>query len=45
MQEDFCTFYRLINEGGEEQFKAKLTPEAGKLDLDVNFYDRGMYPL
>ncbi len=42
--EDFCAFYRLINEGDEEQFTAKLTPEASKLDLDVNFYDRGMYP-
>lgn len=44
VQEDFCTFYRLINEGDEEQFTAKLTPDAGKLDLDVNFYDFGMYP-
>jgi len=44
VQEDFCAFYRLINEGDEEQFTAKLTPDASKLDLDVNFYDRGMYP-
>ena len=44
VQEDFCEFYRLLNEGDEEQFTAKLTPDAGKLELDVNFYDRGMYP-
>ncbi len=44
VQEDFGTFYRLINEGDEEKFTAKLTPSAGKLDFSVNFYERGLFP-
>jgi hypothetical protein len=44
VQEDFSTFYRLINEGDEEKFTAKLTPSAGKLDFSVNFYERGLFP-
>ena len=44
VQEDFCAFYKQINEGDEEQFTAKLTPTEGKLDLDVNFYGRGLFP-
>ena len=44
VQEDFSTFYRAINEEDEAKFTAKLTPSAGKLDLDVNFYERGLFP-
>lgn len=44
VQEDFSTFYKTINEGDEITFTAKLTPSAGKLDLNVNFYERGLYP-
>src|SRR2546421_6930954 len=44
VQEDFSTFYRAINEDDEAKFTAKLTPSAGKLDLDVNFYERGLFP-
>ncbi|WIW50116.1 ATP-binding protein (plasmid) [Bradyrhizobium sp. 62B] len=44
VQEDFSTFYRLINEGDEEKFTAKLSPTAGKLDFSVNFYERGLFP-
>jgi hypothetical protein len=44
VQDDFSTFYKTINEGDEVTFTAKLTPSAGKLDLDVNFYERGLYP-
>ena len=44
VQEDFSTFYRLINEGDEEKFTAKLSPSAGKLDFAVNFYERGLFP-
>jgi recombinational DNA repair ATPase RecF len=44
VQEDFSTFYRLINEDDESQFSAKLSPSAGKLDFDVNFYERGLFP-
>jgi hypothetical protein len=44
VQEDFSKFYRTINEDDEAKFTAKLTPSAGKLDFDVNFYERGLFP-
>ena len=44
VQEDFSIFYRTINEDDESKFTAKLTPSKGKLDLDVNFYERGLFP-
>jgi hypothetical protein len=44
IQDDFSAFYRLINEDDEAKFTAKLTPSEGRLDLAVNFYERGMYP-
>ena len=44
VEKDFSTYYRLINEDDEATFTAKLTPSQGSLDLDVNFYDRGLFP-
>lgn len=44
VQENFSTFYRAINEDDESEFTAKLTPSEGRLDLDVNFYERGLFP-
>ena len=44
VQEDFSIFYRAINDEDETKFTAKLTPSEGKLDLDVNFYERGLFP-
>ena len=44
VQEDFSKFYRAINEDDESKFTAKLTPSEGKLDFDVNFYERGLFP-
>ena len=44
VQEEFSNFYRAINEEDEAKFTAKLTPSEGKLDLDVNFYERGLFP-
>jgi hypothetical protein len=44
VQENFSTYYRTINEDDEVNFTAKLTPSEGRLDLDVNFYERGLYP-
>ena len=44
VQEDFSSFYRTINEDDEVRFTAKLTPSEGRLDLDVNFYERGLFP-
>jgi hypothetical protein len=44
VQEDFSTYYRAINEDDESKFTAKLTPSEGRLGLDVNFYERGLFP-
>jgi recombinational DNA repair ATPase RecF len=44
VQGDFSTFYRLINEDDEAKFTAKLTPSEGRLDFDVNFFERGLFP-
>jgi DNA repair exonuclease SbcCD ATPase subunit len=44
VQKDFSTFYRAINETDESTFTAKLTPTEGSLGLDVNFYERGLFP-
>jgi hypothetical protein len=44
VEKDFSAFYRAINEDDESQFTAKLTPSEGKLDLEVNFYERGLFP-
>jgi hypothetical protein len=44
VQEDFSAFYRSINEDDEVRFTAKLSPSEGRLDFDVNFYERGLFP-
>jgi recombinational DNA repair ATPase RecF/DNA uptake protein ComE-like DNA-binding protein len=44
VQEDFCAYYRTINKDDEDGFTAKLTPAEGRLDLLVNFYERGLFP-
>jgi hypothetical protein len=44
VQEDFSKYYREINTDDESTFTAKLTPTEGKLDFDVNFYERGLFP-
>ncbi|MEW5980138.1 MAG: ATP-binding protein [Acidobacteriota bacterium] len=44
VEKDFSAFYRAINEDDESTFTAKLTPSEGKLDLEVNFYERGLFP-
>ena len=44
VQEEFSAFYREINEEDEVNFTAKLSPSKGKLDFDVNFYERGLFP-
>ena len=44
VQKDFSKFYRAVNEGDEKEFMAKLTPSEGSLNLEVNFYDRGLFP-
>lgn len=44
VEDDFGAYYREINAEDESKFKAKLEPEEGGLDLEVAFYDKGMYP-
>lgn len=44
VQADFSTFYRAINDDDESKFTAKFSPSEGKLDLTVNFYERGLFP-
>jgi hypothetical protein len=44
IQADFSSFYRMLNEGDEANFTAELKPSESRVDLKVNFYDRGLYP-
>lgn len=44
VEEEFATFYRLINHDDEGEFKAKLEPADGRLDLRVDFHKKGMFP-
>lgn len=44
VQADFSKFYRKLNDGDEEKFTANLKASEGKLDFDVNFYERGLFP-
>lgn len=44
VEDDFSTYYRQINADDESSFKAGLSPTAGKLDLEVDFYGLGMFP-
>ena len=44
VQKDFSTYYREVNQDDEDAFTAKFTPSEGSLGLDVNFFDRGLFP-
>ena len=44
VENDFSDYYREINREDEGGFKARFEPAEGKLDLEVAFYDRGMFP-
>ena len=44
VESDFSTYYREINADDEGGFRAKFAPSEGKLDLEVEFYDKGMFP-
>ena len=44
VENEFAAFYRLINHDDEGEFKAKLEPADGKLDLRVDFHKKGMFP-
>ncbi len=40
----FAEYYRIINKEDEGHPSAQLIPSAGKLDLGVDFYNRGFFP-
>lgn len=44
VEHDFSKYYRQINSDDESSFKAELSPTAGKLGLQVDFYGLGMFP-
>ena len=44
VENDFSNFYREINSDDESEFRATFEPSEGKLDFEVAFFDRGMYP-
>ena len=44
VEDDFGAYYREINAEDEREFKVKLETAEGGLDLEVAFYDKGMYP-
>jgi recombinational DNA repair ATPase RecF len=44
VEKDFSTYYKAVNEDDEVKFTAKLSPSEGKLDFNVNFYERGLFP-
>ncbi|WP_417809708.1 AAA family ATPase [Thioclava sp.] len=44
VEDDFSNFYRVLNDGDEQKFVARFKATEGRLDFDVNFYGRGLYP-
>jgi hypothetical protein len=44
VEQEFAKFYRSVNRDDEDEFEADLSPSAGKLDLEVDFYKRGKFP-
>ena len=44
IQSDFSVLYQELNGSDERDFTAKFTPQESKLDLDVDFYGRGLFP-
>ena len=41
---DFTDYYRVINREDEEKFVGKLSSGPAKLNFDVDFYGRGLFP-
>jgi energy-coupling factor transporter ATP-binding protein EcfA2 len=44
VEDDFGSYYRLINHDDEGEFKAKFEASDGKLSLLVDFHKKGMFP-
>lgn len=44
VEDDFSNFYRILNDGDEQKFVARFKATEGRLDFNVNFYERGLFP-
>lgn len=44
VQADFAKFYATIHSDDESTFLGKLTPSLAKLNFEVDFYGRGLFP-
>lgn len=44
VQKTFAKFYAAINADDESEFTATLTPSGSGLDMQVAFFDRGLFP-
>jgi len=44
VEKTFADAYRSLHHEDESTFTARLTPDEGRLDLDVEFFGRGMFP-
>ncbi len=44
VETDFSEFYSKINNSDEKDFSAQLTHNKGSLNLEVDFYGRGVFP-
>lgn len=42
--DDFSNYYRIINRDDEEEFVGKLKSAPAKLNFNVDFYGRGLFP-
>lgn len=43
VEKSFAEWYRRINRDDEGRFTARLTPSEGKVDLTVDFHERGLF--
>jgi hypothetical protein len=44
VQEKFARYYKIVNGEDEKGFSARFLQEVGSLDLQVDFYGRGIFP-
>ena len=43
VKDDFCEFYKFVNDEDEDKFTAEFNPKSGSLDLEVDFYNKGLF--
>jgi hypothetical protein len=44
VEANFAKYYRILHEEDEGDFRAELRRQAGSVDIDVDFYGRGLFP-